>query len=97
MRVWSLIGAILALVSFAYLAVTFVQAVVFGSAVKGYPSLIMTILGLGGLQLLSIGILGAYIGRMYMEGKQRPRYIVRESSLQARLAAHDTPRTSAVQ
>jgi glycosyltransferase involved in cell wall biosynthesis len=97
LRVWSLIGAVLALVSFTYLAVTLVQALVFGSDVKGYPSMIMTILGLGGLQLLSVGILGAYIGRMYMEGKQRPRYIVRESSLHASLASHDMSRSPAVQ
>lgn len=97
LRVWSLIGAILAIVSFAYLTVTLIQVLIFGSAVKGYPSLIMTILGLGGLQLLSVGILGAYIGRTYMEGKQRPRYIVKESSLEASLAPQNISQTSTVQ
>lgn len=82
LRVWSVIGAMLATSSFAYLLITLVQTLLWGSDVKGYPSLIMTILGLGGLQLLSIGILGEYIGRTYMEAKRRPRYIVRESSLQ---------------
>lgn len=82
LRVWSLIGAMLAACSFAYLFVTFLHTLLFGSDVKGYPSLIMTILGLGGLQLLSVGILGEYIGRTYMETKRRPRYLIRESSLQ---------------
>jgi glycosyltransferase involved in cell wall biosynthesis len=94
LRVWSLVGTFLAMISFSYLAVTLVQTLWFGSDVKGYPSLIMAILGLGGLQLLSVGILGGYLGRLYMESKQRPRYIVRESSLNANLRAREAPRTS---
>lgn len=81
LRVWSLIGAGLAMVSFIYLAATLVQTIFFGNPVSGYPSLIMTILGLGGIQLLSIGIIGNYVGRTYMEAKQRPRYIIRDTSI----------------
>ena len=94
LRVWSLIGTLLAMISFSYLGVTMVQTLWFGSDVKGYPSLIMAILGLGGLQLLSVGILGGYLGRLYMESKQRPRYIVRKSSLKASPHFQKTPRAS---
>ena len=82
------------MISFSYLGVTMVQTLWFGSDVKGYPSLIMAILGLGGLQLLSVGILGGYLGRLYMELKQRPRYIVRKSSLKASPHFQKTPRAS---
>jgi len=89
LRVWSLIGAALAMLSFLYLAATLVQTLFFGNPVHGYPSLIMTILGLGGLQLLSIGILGNYIGRTYMEAKRRPRYVIRRASVRASAASRE--------
>jgi hypothetical protein len=80
LRVWSLFGTILALSSFVYLAATLVQTLFYGNKVEGYPSLIMSLLGLGGIQLLSIGVLGNYLGRTYMQSKQRPRYIIQETS-----------------
>ena len=79
LRIWTYIGSLLAFFS-GCLGVYFLfRTLFFGSDVPGYPSIITTILFLGGVQLIGIGVLGEYIGRIYMETKQRPRYILKSS------------------
>ncbi|ELE2372113.1 glycosyltransferase, partial [Escherichia coli] len=55
-----------------------VDTLAFGNAVRGYPSLLVSILFIGGVQLIGIGVLGEYIGRIYVESKQRPRFILKK-------------------
>jgi glycosyltransferase involved in cell wall biosynthesis len=78
LRVWSYVGAVIALFAFAYACFIMARTLVFGIDVPGYASLIVVVLFLGGLQLLSLGIIGEYIGRILIEAKQRPLYVVRE-------------------
>jgi polyisoprenyl-phosphate glycosyltransferase len=77
LKVWTYIGGIGALLSSVYATFIVFRTLVHGVDIPGYASLLVAILFFGSLQLLSIGILGEYLGRIYMETKQRPTYIVR--------------------
>ncbi len=76
----SLLGIICFLVSIIMLLVFLIKAMVFGDPVQGFPTIICTIFFLGGIQLLSIGVLGQYLAKSYLEVKNRPIYIARETS-----------------
>jgi glycosyltransferase involved in cell wall biosynthesis len=75
LRVWTYVGLGVASLSFMYAVWLVLDKVIFGIAVPGYASLMTAILFLGGVQLIGIGVLGEYIGRIYSEVKGRPRYI----------------------
>ncbi|ECR7241119.1 glycosyltransferase family 2 protein, partial [Salmonella enterica] len=77
LRMWTYIGLAVASVSFIYGAWMILDKLLFGNSVPGYPSLLVSILFLGGVQLIGIGVLGEYIGRIYTEIKKRPRYILK--------------------
>ena len=72
------LGLVTAVASFIYAAVIVYKTLMFGEPVRGYPSLMVVVLFLGGVQLITIGILGEYIGRMFDETKNRPLYLVQE-------------------
>jgi hypothetical protein len=74
LRVWSYLGGSVALVAMAYAMFILVRTLLYGVDVPGYASLLTAILLLGGLQLLSLGVLGEYV-----ETKARPIYVVRET------------------
>lgn len=74
----SYIGLIIAMGAFFYGAYIFIDTLIYGNPVPGYPSLIVIILFLGGIQLIFIGILGEYIGRIFNETKHRPLYFLNE-------------------
>ena len=78
LRLWSYIGGCISLLALVYAGYLVLDKVLFGNAVPGYPSLMTAILFLGGVQLIGIGILGEYVGRIYMEAKHRPRYVVKD-------------------
>lgn len=77
LRIWTYLGAVIAGGAFTYMIYFFIRTLLHGNDVKGYPSLLLSILFLGGVQLIGIGVLGEYLGRVYEEVKQRPKYIVR--------------------
>ena len=76
LRVWSYVGAGVALLSFLYNLVIITKVIFFGIDMPGYASLMSVILFLGGMQLISIGVLGEYLGRMFLEVKQRPVFVI---------------------
>lgn len=78
LRLWLYFGGIICLLSFAYAAFIIIRALASGSDVPGYPSLFVAVMFFGGIQLLSIGLLGEYIGRIFQETKNRPIYLVDE-------------------
>lgn len=79
LRIWGGIGATISAFAFLYIVVRLLRTLIYGIDVPGYESLIMTTLFLGGMQLLTLGIIGDYIGRMFDEVKGRPMFIVRRS------------------
>lgn len=79
LRISTVTGILISLVAFIYMCYVLVKTILFGDPVQGYPTLIIVILFLGGIQLLSIGIIGEYLGRIFHETKNRPAYLVSES------------------
>lgn len=77
-KVWTYIGGFGAAMTFFYATFIVLRTLILGVDVPGYASLLVAILFLGSLQLFSIGILGEYLGRIYMETKQRPTYLIRK-------------------
>jgi len=77
LRAASYLGIIISFLSFCYAAFVIAKKIISGDPVQGYASMTTIILFLGGIQLLTIGIIGEYIGRIYNETKRRPLYIVR--------------------
>lgn len=78
LRMWLYSGGLIAAIAFAYAMVLVARVLLFGVDVPGYASLMVSILFFSGLQLLSIGIIGEYIGRLFVEAKQRPVYLVQD-------------------
>ena len=78
LRLASLLGLFVSFVAFLYAMWIIIQKLVYGNPAKGYPSIMVAILFLAGVQLITIGIIGEYIGRIYEEVKQRPLYIVKK-------------------
>jgi polyisoprenyl-phosphate glycosyltransferase len=77
LRLWTYLGLVTATVAFSYAVWIIARTLIFGIDLPGYASLITIVLFLGGINLIGIGVVGEYIGRIYMETKQRPIYIVR--------------------
>jgi len=76
LRVWTYLGSIVSLLAFTYGMFIIGKTLVLGRDMPGYASLMTAILFLGGIQLMSIGIIGEYVGRLMIESKQRPIYVI---------------------
>lgn len=77
LKIWTYLGCFISLFSFLYAIKLILSKLILGNPVSGYPSIMVAILFLGGVQLIGIGVLGEYLGRVYMESKHRPKYIIR--------------------
>jgi len=77
LRLSTFFGITMSILSFIYMMFVAIKALIYGDPVAGYPSMMVIILFLGGIQLLSLGILGEYIAKTYMEVKKRPNYIIK--------------------
>lgn len=82
LRFIAVLGFFISAIAFIYILVTLIQTLVFGINVPGYVTTLCATLFLGGITEFSIGILGEYIGRIYMETKDRPIYILQHSNLE---------------
>ncbi|MDR2681681.1 MAG: glycosyltransferase family 2 protein [Holosporaceae bacterium] len=78
LKIWTYVGFIITLAAFVRGSWIFLRTIFFGIDVPGYPSLMTAILFLGGTQMISLGLIGEYVGRIYMESKQRPIYVVKD-------------------
>lgn len=78
LRLSTMIGIIVSLIAFIYMCVIIAKTLIWGEDVQGFPTLMVVILFLGGVQLLSLGIIGEYLGRIFHETKNRPVYVVKE-------------------
>jgi polyisoprenyl-phosphate glycosyltransferase len=78
LRFSTALGMIISLFAFGYIVYLVVRTLLFGSDLAGYPSIMAVVLFLGGVQLLSLGIIGEYIGRIFNETKRRPLYLIDE-------------------
>jgi polyisoprenyl-phosphate glycosyltransferase len=78
LRMWTYIGLCTSFISIIYAIIVAITTFIYGNDVPGYTTIIFAILFLGGIQLIGIGVLGEYIGRIYSEVKNRPIYIVQK-------------------
>lgn len=82
LRIASVLGLLSSFAAIVYMLYFFIKTLIFGDAVQGFPTLIVVILFLGGMQLFSLGIIGEYLGRIFNESKHRPVYLIAEKGLE---------------
>lgn len=78
LRIWGYVGLAISALAFLYASIIIVRALMFGIDVPGFTSLIVSVMFFAGVQLMTLGVLGEYIGRIFVEVKRRPLYLVQE-------------------
>ncbi len=91
LRLATVLGVVMSLFTFIYMCYFLIKTLVLGDDVQGFPTLIIVILFLGGVQLLSLGIIGEYLGRVFNETKNRPVYFVQDKELNTTPNSDETP------
>lgn len=76
LQISSIMGIVVSLAAFVYMVYVFVKTIIVGEPVHGFPTLVIVILFLGGVQLISLGIIGEYVGQIFRESKHRPVYVI---------------------
>ena len=76
LRIASILGLFISFIAFLYLIYIIVTTLIYGEPVQGYPTIMVTVLFLGGIQLIGLGIIGEYLGRVFNEVKGRPAYFI---------------------
>jgi len=89
LKIATYLGLLAALLAFVFGVIVMGKALLFGDTVRGYPSLMVVILFLGGAQLMALGMIGEYLGRLYVEVKQRPLYLIDEHHSPRKQALHE--------
>jgi len=77
LRMWTIIGLIVSGLSFLFAIYVVIKTMIFGADTSGWPTIVVAIMFFGGIQLISIGVLGEYIARIFNEVKQRPAYLIK--------------------
>jgi glycosyltransferase involved in cell wall biosynthesis len=77
LRIWSYVGLLGAVAATLYGSFILLRTIIYGIDTPGYASVLIAIIFFGSLQLIGLGMLGEYVGRIYMEAKQRPKYLIR--------------------
>jgi polyisoprenyl-phosphate glycosyltransferase len=90
LRIWSYIGLLVGASAFIYTAIFLIKTLIYGVDVPGFPTLVISVMFLAGVQLISLGVIGEYLGRVYEEVKGRPLFIVSET-VGTGLSAGETP------
>ena len=81
LRIASMVGFIVSVFAFIWLIKVFFKTIFFGEEIQGYPSMMIIVLFLGGIQLLSLGLIGEYLGRVFKETKNRPLYFIKDKKV----------------
>ena len=93
LRLWSGVGVVIALCALAFGCWIVIEHFIYGSDVPGWATLVTGMMFFSGVQLLSIGILGEYVGRIFDEVKQRPVYVIGSESGRGRVVPPDAAET----
>jgi glycosyltransferase involved in cell wall biosynthesis len=94
LKIATYVGVGTAAIAFAFAVWVFGKALLFGDPVRGYPTLMVVVLFLGGVQLMALGMIGEYLGRLYIEAKQRPLYLIDELAPASQVQTKNAERAS---
>lgn len=89
LRIASIMGLAVSVIAFLYLIYIWTMTMIFGDPVAGYPTIMVTMLFLGGVQLISLGIIGEYLARVFNEVKQRPGYFINSYNGERKVESYD--------